>query len=196
MAEKEPIQISKPEVELNAAPNRVPRSTEKEASTWIFALANLQLLKQGEISLMTVAKRRGLDIRQVEYVRVARIKGERRVYIYTTTKEDVYGIEVDRQGKGRSRKTWVNLGPYVEGWGLALPQNTKGRFRLAFTEPGHVLHPAVYYDLDEPVELKNVVRKSKKKAAAPAPAPAPASAPSNPDDGAAPTKEGTSDSSK
>lgn len=168
MAEKKVtpnLPFAKPEVELNTAPGNFRRANERESSLWLHSPANMQVLKHGMQSLKRVADKLKLQIRQVDFIRVGRIKGLKRVYLFPTADTDQLGIQLERRGQGRYRQIWANLTDYLGPWGMALEQNTRSRFRLVETTEEDSLHPAVYFELDAPIETKLTGKKGKSHAA-------------------------------
>lgn len=140
--------------------HRVTRAF-KGSECWVISPGNTQCLRKAEWDLGVVAGMNGLDMLEAARVRVAE-SGDRKVYMWPTHKEDPEGIELKRIGKN----LWANLGPFLEEGNLALPVNTKERFRLVIVPEAETpvgVPNALCFDLNNPIERKTINRSKKKK---------------------------------
>ncbi len=152
--------VQKPdEIEFNVAGKKARKRSQREASIWIFSPGNFQLLKWGERAIAGLGIRGGPPISQVDYLRAARVKGKRRVFLFATDDKDPDAVEVNRA----DRRVTANFSDDFIDWGYALAINTRSRFRLIPSTPADPIHPAMIIDLDAPLDTKSITKKQTKE---------------------------------
>lgn len=143
----------------NTVGQQVKKRSAKEASVWIESPGYHRFLAEAQKMLGSVGLGDGVPLKQVDYIRVARVEGSQVIHIYPTTDKDPDGIEVKR----KNHRVTANLSDTLIAWNLALPVNTRSRFRVQMTTAADPVHPAIKLDLAAPVETETIVRKGKKK---------------------------------
>lgn len=142
---------------------------QKGSRCWGSTPARFSMYQYVDSMLLKVARQRGYELQRIEYLRVANLEGQSILWLYPTHGEDPDRIEIKRG----SSKLEINLSDQLEEWGLALPRNIRRQFDvLPDTEDQSPVGPALYIDLNKPLQSKLIVtprrkaaRKAKAKAA-------------------------------
>lgn len=161
----EPLPLAAPpgvDIQFNTRNRFVAKGKAyKTAGGWIHAPALLEIFKKTQVVLAQIAAMRGLLLGQVKVVRLARIRGEKRIYIIPVSEGDPDAIEI----KHYSGKKSINMIEFLADDDLAVPTGYKERYLLQVVtaDDGSPVGPALLLDLDKPLERQFVGRKKKKK---------------------------------
>lgn len=143
-----------PDVEVNTRPARPVRPNLK-SFLWQTGPAWIDMHRKVDLMIAQNAKDRGLELSQVERIRVARKKNETVVYIFATRSDDEDGIEV---GRFKS-KTYANLADFMVPRGLDVPSGQARRFDVVVAGEESPVGPALKFDTAKPLETKTVKRR-------------------------------------
>lgn len=144
-----------PTVRMNTFRRNRQTRAHKESSCWATTPGNTDLVTKVMWDLNTVAEMNGRVGLEVTHIRVANVEGETKVYMWPIDRNDPEALEIKQTG-GKRR---VNLGPFLEDCGLALPARTRERFRLVIVPnsatPANVPN-ALMFDLSAPLERQKL----------------------------------------
>lgn len=127
---------------------------------WLHGPAQLQMFRAGYNRLVRVGEMLGEPVRNVRFVRIARMKGTKKVYIWPAEPDTPDAIPIT----GTGYQTWINLLSLL-GNENSLPTRRRERYALKYTEAGPE-GVALVMDLGEPLEVRiaNPPKKRTKKA--------------------------------
>lgn len=125
--------------------------------------------------MLAVARQRGWETNKIDFIRVANLEGDSRIWFWPTDETDPDRIRLRRY---RSRFS-ANLSTTMIKWKVALPTRQRNRYDILIDEKGESpVGPALYIDMKKVRETK----WDKKKKETPAQQAAPTSqAPAQPE---------------
>lgn len=154
-------QVNAPKLRLNTRNRLQKRAVEKDPGCWVFSPGRIRFYTYVEKALIAVARQRGWEIQKVEYIRLANLEKDPRVWFYPTDGQDPERLEV-KFYKGRAE---VNASDTLAEWDMALPKNQSRRYDVAFdTKNESPVGPALYFDMDLVQETRINERKDKSTA--------------------------------
>ena len=150
---------SAPKLRTNENDPFVQQRHQKESGGWLSSPGRLELFAAGYWELIKVAGLRAIKAREITYVLVGNVEGEKKVYIWPTDGEDPLRIPVRRQKDG---KTTITISRSLVSWKMAIPVGTAERFDLILVQESP-WGPALMMDLANSLEKKLVPKKIYKK---------------------------------
>lgn len=151
---------TQPGVRLNRRDRLRKTAREKNPGCWVISPGRIYLFAAVEKALLLIARQRGWEVQRIEFIRVGNIEGDSRLFVFPTDEEDPERVPLQRYG----RRLEANLSDDLEEWDLALPQFHQRRFDLFLAGKGESpLGPALYLDLNKPLESKVVDREQQRR---------------------------------
>jgi hypothetical protein len=151
-----------PEIIYNSTKKAVlSRSAYPTGTAWMHSPAMLELLAVASRNLLAVARARGMDVGQVQYVRGARVAGQEEIYIYPTGENDPDRIEV----KMPNGNPHINLRSLLAETQRLLPPNHRVRYDINVSGADKAIKDALVLDLNLERDHRITDRSKKSKSA-------------------------------
>lgn len=136
-------------VNTHSAAQRKPG--QEEAGGWWKSPGVFLFYLMFHTALLQVAKQRGWEASSIEYIRVANLEGDPRIWFWPTDEKDPDRIPLNRY-RGRLS---ANLSTIMINWKMALPTGQRNRYDVFMDEKGESpVGPALYIDKDKVLETK------------------------------------------
>lgn len=129
--------------------DRKPR--QAEPTVWWQGPGHWAFLLMVRSLLISTARQRGWEANQVEYIRVANLEGDPRIWFWPTDENDPDRIPL-RPYRGRLT---ANLSTVMINWKMALPSGQRNRYDVRQDENGESpVGPALYINRDKVLDTK------------------------------------------
>lgn len=148
---------SNSEIIWNNPKESVIKGLQYRSQSWVHSPARLQLMSNSDKRLTKVAEERGMTDKRVERVRVARVRGQKIIYVVPTDREDVEnGIEVKRAGSS----AFIDIITVLDPAGLTVEMGYKERYDVQYVPAEKSpVGPALMIDLSLPLERRVKTRE-------------------------------------
>jgi|GEM_PF-2859697 len=142
-----------PKLRLNEYDDMDLSTAENEPGCTAVGPGSFSLYSSVRKALIQVAEKRGWVTSAVDFIRVANLEGERRIWICPTDSNDPARIPI-RKNRG---KYAVTLSRYLKKWKLTLPSHERRWYDILHdTENKSPIGPALYIDLDRPRDWRRL----------------------------------------
>lgn len=151
-------------VNTHSATDRKPN--QEEPGCWWSGPGIFAFFLMVHTALLIVAKQRGWEANRIDFIRVANMEGDPRIWIWPTDEKDPDRIQLNRYGGRLS----ANLSTIMINWKLALPSGQRNRYDVRFDETGESpVGPALYINKEKVLETKWTKKKKETPAEQAAP---------------------------
>ncbi len=140
-------------IKRNSFSDHIVRRSTRGYTLWRYSPAMVKLLRLPELSLVEVARARGMEVQHpydIKWVRAAMLVDSTEVHIYPTHGKDPDRIDIVRNSSG----TWINLITLLHDTGWLLPPGYRAKHTVWTVGEEGFDGPAIVFDLQ-----KELVRK-------------------------------------
>lgn len=132
----------------NNQEKEIIKGNQRSPGGWLHGPAHLEMFKAGYDRLVRVSNMSGNPRKSVQFVRAARLKGTKKIYVWPVEADTLDAIEVT----GTHRSAWINLISLLESDSF-VATGRRERYALNLTGDGPE-GPAVVMDLGRPLESR------------------------------------------